>query len=188
MDATPQRPPPGGSPSRRGFATGYAPNSGDMMVYGGGVATLIGVLATFVNGEPAFLILSLAGSFASFFYWPTIDTKRPQLGASEEGIYVAGIGIIGWGAVENWQVERHALRTMRLARLVITLDRPVSEALVRKEPFSLLRALSTKNAKVRGGQTIRVDLHTLGMAADDIERRLASLSAQRPSARGSRAR
>ncbi|MEM8852388.1 MAG: hypothetical protein AAGD34_01730 [Pseudomonadota bacterium] len=188
MDATPQRPPPGGSPSRRGFATGYAPNSGDMMVYGGGVATLIGVLATVVNGDPVFLIISLAGSFASFFYWPTIDTKRPQLGASDEGIYVGGIGVVGWDGVEDWRIERHALRTMRLARLVITLNRPLQDALVQAEPFSLLRLLSTKNAKVRGGQTIRVDLHTLAMGADDIERRLASLSSQRPSARGSSAR
>ena len=90
-EALPPEPGPGGGgpgappPSGR-FATGYRKNSGDMMVYGGGVLTLVGVLATVVNAEPAFMLASLAGTFSAFYFWPTLDTRRPQLGADQRGI------------------------------------------------------------------------------------------------------
>jgi hypothetical protein len=146
-----------------------------MMVYGGGVLTLIGVLATVVNGSPVFMLASLGGTASAFYFWPTMDTRRPQLGANAQGIYVARIGIIRWEAIAEWKVERQALRTMQLATLAIRLERPLPEALEAAEPVPLVDRFTSRNARV-SGDTVRVTLHTLAMPEDEIEARLAALS------------
>jgi len=165
----------GSSPAGRGFAVGYRKNSGDMMVYGGGVVTLIGVLATVVNAQPVFMLGSLAGTLSAFYFWPTLDTRRPQLGADARGIYVARVGLIRWDAIADWRVERRALRTMNLATLEIRLERPLREALEAAEVVPFAERLTAKNEKI-SAQTIRVTLHTLAMPDDEIEARLRSLS------------
>lgn len=158
----------------RAFATGYRAHSGDMMVYGGGVVTLVGVIATFVNGNPAFLVASLAGSLSSLYFWPTVDVRQPQLGANSDGIYVARIGVIGWPSVETMVVQRRALRTMNLATLFVTLNRPLSDALLVPEEVPLSMRYTARNARV-SGKTVRVELHTLAMPVDAIETRLRAL-------------
>jgi hypothetical protein len=165
----------GAAPAGRGFAVGYRKNSGDMMVYGGGVVTLIGVLATVVNAQPVFMLASLAGTLSAFYFWPTLDARRPQLGADPRGIYVARVGLISWDAIADWRVERRALRTMNLATLEIRLKCPLREALEAAEVVPLAERLTARNEKV-SAQTIRVTLHTLAMPDDEIEARLRSLA------------
>lgn len=165
---------PGGPPPARGFAVGYRKHSGDMMVYGGGVLTLIGVLATLVNAQPVFMLASLAGTFSAFYFLPTLDTRRPQLGADPRGIYVARVGLIRWDAVADLRVERRALRTMRLATLEIRLSRPLPEALEAADRPPLAERIAARNEKVTD-RAIRVTLHTLSMPDDEIEARLRSL-------------
>jgi len=146
-----------------------------MMVYGGGVLTLVGVLATVVNAEPAFMLASLAGTFSAFYFWPTLDTRRPQLGADQRGIYVARVGLVRWDAIADWRVERRALRTMRLATLEIRLSTRLPEALAAADSPPLTERLSARNEKVSGDR-IRVTLHSLAMPDNEIEARLRSLS------------
>lgn len=176
MDAS--VPPTGGEPGPmeppRAFATGYKPNSGDMMVYGGGAMTIVGVLATVLNAEPAFLLASLAGTGSAFYYTPVLDTRTPQLGASADGIYVARIGIIAWPAVQRLHVRRQALRTMNLAWLEIDLDPALPDALAAAETVPLAQRFTARNAKTNG-QRVEVTLHTLAMPPDAIEARLKAL-------------
>ena len=177
MDATPTPPRPQRPSGERAFATGYRAHTGDMMVYGGGVLTLIGVLATVVNGNPLALGASFVGSLSALYFWPTLDTRRAQLGASRQGVFVARIGIIPWSAVHELRVERRALRTMRLATLHITTDRPPLEAVSAADVVPLSERFTARNARV-SGRTIKVQLHTLAMPIDAIEQRLRRLRAQ----------
>lgn len=164
----------GGSNAPQAFATGYKPHSGDMMVYGGGAVTLVGVLAAFVNTAPSFLLASLAGTFSAFYFWPTLDTRQPQLGADVHGLYVARIGTIGWAAVRRMTVRRRALRTMSLATLVIELDPPLPEALLAGDPVPLSLRFTARNARAHG-RRVEVQLHTLAMPVDAVEARLTAL-------------
>ncbi|WP_075222212.1 hypothetical protein [Acuticoccus yangtzensis] len=178
MDASPpDHHQPGGEPAPqmpRAFATGYKPHSGDMMVYGGGVVTLIGVLAAFVNGTPAFFLLSLAGTFCAFYFRPTLDNRRPQLGADVNGLYVARFGKIPWSRVADIHVEHHALRTMRLATLVIVPKGTIAEAVETPETLRLVERLTARNARAKNG-VIRVPLHALAMDPVEVETRLRAL-------------
>ncbi len=181
MDATvPPRPEGGGGggdPSApQAFAVGYKAHGGDLMVYGGGALTLIGVLATLINGQPGFLIASIIGSLSALYFQPTMDLKAPQLGANAAGLYVARVGFIPWAEVAEIHVERKALRTMRLATLVIATTRPFAEAVSEPERIPPLRHLTSRNARMSGGK-LRVPLHTLAMNPDVIEARLKALQA-----------
>ena len=179
MDAIPE---PGGGGGRgdgdgpRAFATGYRPHTGDMMVYGGGAMTIVGVLAAVVNAHPGFLIASLVGTASAFYFRPTLDLKSPQLGAGPEGVYVARIGIIRWDRMAEMRVEHHALRTMRLATLIIVPDGPLRDCLAERERVPLLERIQSRNARVRGG-AVRVPLHPLAMPVDVIEARLDAMRA-----------
>ncbi|MEM8551014.1 MAG: hypothetical protein AAGF45_01430 [Pseudomonadota bacterium] len=177
MDAeTPPERPGGGSGGEgpKAFAVGYKAHSGDMMVYGGGALTLIGVLAAVLNGAPSFLLASLAGSLSALYFYPTLDVRTPQLGANIEGLYVARIGVIPWSEIKQIHVHHHALRTMHLATLIVTTARPLSEAVSIKETLSPVQRVTARNVKVKGN-TIRVSLHTLALPPQSIERRLRTL-------------
>ncbi|RAH98237.1 hypothetical protein DLJ53_26350 [Acuticoccus sediminis] len=178
MDALPpDHPRPDREPQMpRAFATGYKAHSGDLMVYGGGVMTLIGVLATVVNGTPVFLLISLVGTAMALYFWPTVDTRRPQLGADVNGIYVARFGILPWDKVADLRFEHHALRTMRLSTLVIVPSVPLAEAIVQPDPVPLAERFASRNARLKKG-TIHVPLHPLAMPIDDIEARVTALRA-----------
>ncbi|MEO1105269.1 MAG: hypothetical protein AAFW98_16310 [Pseudomonadota bacterium] len=176
MDATPMHGGSGGGPSRgpQSFAVGYRPHTGDMMVYGGGVLTLIGVLATVVQGSPIFLLASIAGSVSAFYFAPTLDLRSPQLGADAGGLFIARVGVIPWDAVREIRVEKRALRTMHLATLYLRTDGPVYEVVVHADPVTPLQRVSARNARV-SGDTVRVSLHTLALSAEAIEIRLRAL-------------
>ncbi|MEM9222012.1 MAG: hypothetical protein AAGB11_06370 [Pseudomonadota bacterium] len=182
MDATPA----GGGPGRKepgapkAFAVGYRPHTGDMMVYGGGALTLVGVLATVVQGSPVFLLASLAGSVSALYFQPTLDVHAPQLGADAKGLFIARVGIIPWDHVAELRVERRALRTMHLSTLVVRTIGPVYEAVSAPDTLPLLRRFSARNANV-SGDTARVTLHTLALSTEAIELRLHALyTASRP--------
>lgn len=166
----------GGGMTPRAFAVGYKPHAGDLMVYGGGALTLVGVLATVVNGTPAFLLASIVGSLSAFYFHPTIDLATPQLGADTHGIFVARVGLVPWAEVAEIRVERRALRTMRLATLILRTRRPLSEAVAKPERVSLLARLTARNAKASGDH-VRVPLHTLAVSPEAIETRLRALYA-----------
>ena len=178
MDAIPpEHPRPEREPKLpRAFATGYRAHMGDMMVYGGGVLTIIGVLATFINAAPVFLLISLAGTISAAYFRPTIDTQRPQLGADVNGIYVARFGILPWERVADMRIEYHALRTMQLSTLVIVPSGPLSEAIVQPDQVPLAERFASRNARLKAGE-IRVPLHPLAMKPEDIEARLKALRA-----------
>ncbi|GAB5377005.1 MAG: hypothetical protein AcusKO_34670 [Acuticoccus sp.] len=185
MDDTPLPPGDGnggdgggeGRGTPRAFAAGYRAHSGDLMVYGGGALTLIGVLATVVQGTPVFLVASLVGTLSALYFQPTIDLKTPQLGANQHGIYLARIGFIPWEEITEIRVEHRALRTMRLATLIVRTGRPLAEAVSEPDRVSVLARFTARNARVSHNGTIRAPLHTLSMDPPVIETRLRALYA-----------
>jgi hypothetical protein len=62
---------------------------------------------------------------------------------------------------------------MRLATLVIRIDRPLEEAVETPDAMTPAERLTARNARV-SGETVRVTLHTLAMPVDEIEARLAA--------------
>lgn len=182
MDDTPDGPGDGrGGGEERGtpraFAVGYRAHSGDLMVYGGGALTLIGVLATVVQGTPVYLLASIVGTLSALYFQPTIDLKTPQLGANQQGLYLARIGFMPWEEIAEIRVERRALRTMNLATLIVRTAHPLAQSVTEPDRVPFLARFTSRNARVSRDGTIRAPLHPLAMNPDVIETRLRALYA-----------
>ena len=160
-----------GPGSPRAFAAGYERQSGDMLVYGGLAVAGIGVVAALVNGSDAFLIATAAGFASAAYFWPLVERRRPQLGASAAGLYVDRIGIIGWPAIEAIDLHETMLRTMRLSTLRVRLRVPLEKAVAVAEPVPLSKRFTTRNWKL-SGNVLEVRLHTLSMRPDDVYERI----------------
>lgn len=165
---SPQRPLAAGP-----FAVGYKPHQGDMMVFGGGALTIFGVVGSFVHATPLGFIASAIGTLSAVYFVPTMDVKSPQLGANQDGLFIGKVGVLPWSAVRSMHVQYRALRTMRLATLIVQTDGKVADALERSDG-TFWGKLTATNARV-SGDTVRVHLHTLALAPQDIEQRLIAL-------------
>jgi len=159
----------------RSFLVGYRAHNGDMMVFGGIMMIFVGILATVVRTSPGFLVASVVGALSAFYFRPTLDLKTPQLGASRNGLYIARVGIIPWEEVAEIRVVHRALRTLRLATLVVRTGRPLGEAVSQPDRLTLLQRITARNARVVSGAEVHVPLHTLAMSAREIEERLRAL-------------
>lgn len=164
----------GGEP--QSFAVGYRPHTGDMMVYGGGMMTLVGVMAAVVQGSPVFFLISIVGSLCALYFHPTIDLRTPQLGADTQGIFIARFGMIPWAEIAEIGVQHRALRTMHLSTLIVRTRRPLQEAIAVPDRIGMVRRLSAANARRKGG-AIHVSLHTLALPPEAIGERLDALQA-----------
>lgn len=170
-DFQPEEPPSG--PDKASFAVGYKPHQGDMMVFGGGAMTVFGVIATIVHGTPMGFIASAIGTASAAYFVPTMDVRSPQLGANGDELFIAKVGVLPWGQIDSMHVQYRALRTMRLATLIVRTRGKVGDAVSRTDG-TFWGKFTARNARV-GGNTVKVQLHTLAMAPQDIERRLLAL-------------
>ena len=168
-----------GAQAPRAFSAAYARNGGEALVYGGVFFLVLGVAAAVVNGEAGFLVLSLAGLASSFYFYPTVDHRAPQVAASSRGLYVDRIGTIPWPAIRRVRLRRQALRTMRLAYLTVEVDGRLEEAVIEPASPPLPLRLMTRNWR-RLPHGLEIRLHTLDRPAEDIhaaiERFLAARS------------
>lgn len=158
-------------PMPKAFAVGYDLRSGEALVYGGAVLIIIGSLVTIVRGEPFALVLSLVGLGAVFYFRPLVETRRPQLGANMQGLYVERIGVIGWGAIAELDVFETNLRTMHFTKLIVRLASPLEQAVVEPEPVPWWRHWMSRNWVLKGDR-LEIKLDTLKAEPGAVVRRL----------------
>lgn len=163
-----------GAPDR--FATGFSSLTGELFVYGALFMAGICVLAVLLRGQPGFFAGALAGLMSAFYFYPFIDTKNAQLGADARGLYVGGLGMIGWRAIEDFQIVRTAVRTVEKAELRVRLNTPLQEALVMQDEVSWWRRLMARNWWVKGNDEVTVRLEHLRSTPDEIEAEINRLS------------
>jgi hypothetical protein len=161
----------GPEPVPRSFAVGYNPSGGEIYVYGGASLIVIGCIITAVQGHPAALLLSLVGLGSTLYYRPLMEPRRPQLGASMQGLYVERIGIIGWRAISDIDMTETYIRTMRFTRLVVTLSMPLDKATVQPEVVTSWRRYTSRNWSIKGNR-LEIKLDTLRADPEVVLRRV----------------
>ncbi len=159
------------------FAVGYRKGTGEGLVYGGLFAAALGGVAIATGSGPAFLVLVAAGLAATFHYYPLVEARRPQLGANGDGLFIEGIGFIDWAEIADLELYRTSVRSIALTNLIVTLTRPLEDAVVRREKQPVWRALMTRSYTRKAPTRLEVPLHTLQGPADEI---FARLRAYRP--------
>lgn len=156
----------------RPFAVGYRKGTGDGLVYGGLFAAALGALAFGMGSGTGFLLLTLAGLAGTYHFYPLVEARRPQLGANEDGLFVAGIGFIDWAEVADLELFRTSVRSIVMNNLIVTLARPLEDAVVKHEKLAPWRALMARCYKRKSPLRLEISLHPMRGDADEIYTRL----------------
>lgn len=159
----------------RPFAVGYQRGAGEGLVFGAAVAGILCVVAAFLQNSPVPLAgLLPAGLFAYRFY-PLIETKRPQLGANIDGLFIEGAGFVDWRAIAQVDLFQSSVRNIRIAALRVTLNRSLEDAVAKPIARPFWRRLMTRSWKVRrwpGGDGLEIELHPLAGDPHEILERV----------------
>ncbi len=99
--------------------------------------------AAVVTGSTLWLVLGVAAAGVTYYNIPLIE-RRPIVGANQYGIFIQGLGLIRWGAIDSIELTELAVRASTIHELQISLKTRLSSALVtdwRKQSFwrSLMR-------------------------------------------------
>lgn len=156
-----------------GYTVRYGKEKGQFRVFIMAGAGLLLTIAAFFQGSELLLGLGVAALGAAYYFFPLIETERPRLGANQYGIFVEGLGLIGWRSVESIETIHIAVRTIMTHELQIKLSVPLQRALLadwRKMAF--YRLLMRLPWTMGHSNTIRINLEPFGDTPDEIERTL----------------
>lgn len=165
--------PSGGIDHTRGYTVRYGHEKGQFRVFVLAGIGLAFIAAAFYTGSEIVLAIGIAALATAYYYFPLIESDRSRLGANEYGIFIEGLGLIGWRSIESINAVNIAVRTMMTHELQIKLSQPLERALVadwRKMP--LHRLLMRLPWTMSHNNTIRVNLEPFGDPPDEIERTL----------------
>lgn len=151
------------------FATGFKRTTGDVFVFG---ALFIGALAAgygLVFGIDGYFIVTAVCLASAWYYSPYLDTKNAQLGADSRGIYVGGLGLIDWAAIENVSLIRQAVRRVERAAVHITLNRPLDQSLLVADKAPWWANLKVRNWSFSRDGVVKVRLEQFKATSNEIE-------------------
>ncbi len=156
-----------------GYTVGYGREKGQFRVFVLSGVGIIFTTAAFYTGSELLLAIGVAALGTAYYFFPLIETGRARLGANEYGIFIEGLGLIGWRSIEKIELIQIAVRTIINYEMQITLKQPVERALLadwRKMP--IYRLLMRLPWTMGHSNTIRVPLEPFAEPADEIERTL----------------
>jgi hypothetical protein len=154
------------------FAVGYRKGSGEGLVYGGLFIAAIGAMAFLAGSGAGFLVVTAAGLVATFHFYPLVEAGRPQLGANDDGLFIEGIGFIDWAEIAELELFRTSVRSIMMTNLIVTLARPLGDAVIKREKQEWWRVLTTRCYKPTAPQQLLIPLHPLQGEPDEIFKRL----------------
>ncbi|MTI42693.1 hypothetical protein JM93_02903 [Roseibium hamelinense] len=168
------------------FAIGFEKSNGEAMVYGSLVLGVIFLGASFAAGIPLLALAAIVPLGISFWHYPMIEKKQPQLGANNEGLFVERIGFIDWGAIRSLDLKTTSVRNIELTSLNILLNRSLEASIAKKQGFPFWKRIMMKNWKrhqrEHGRDMISIQLHTLTKKPEDILDSITAFEASRPQA------
>ena len=157
------------------FAVGFDEKSGEMLVYGGYVATFVLLVAALTRAEPAFAAASLVSLGVALYHRPMVERGKTQLMISSLGIAVSGLGTLPWEAIARTEITHHAVRTIPNAHLRIHLRAPLGDVLMRESGRRVPAWLFYRCWRVRDDDQVVVKLEPLATVAADVDKALSTL-------------
>lgn len=127
------------------------------------------IAAAVYNESLILLLLGFMAACGALYNFPLIETGRPRLGAGQYGLFVEGLGLVDWRAVDHIEILPDLIRGLELEVLEIGLKTDVENALIidwRKRPiWRVAMRLPWKMPKPR---TIRITLGVLDRPSEEI--------------------
>lgn len=121
-----------------GYSVAYKRSDIAFPVIAAAIMTVGFSAAAFGSGQPFWLIFAVASAAATYHNFPLLETGRPTIGANQYGMFIQGLGLIGWRSISRIDLVPVANRSMTVSQLRIALAIPMASALVadwRKRPW-----------------------------------------------------
>lgn len=146
----------------------YGKKTAETMVYGASAIAALTFFIAFLTGTPFLVILGVVAACVAFFYSPYMRKDDPPLVIENRGIYLSGIGVIGWDAMEQVAYKTFAVRTLLNPTLLIKLKKPLPSGLVEKDKPSFPARYLAKCWRIEKETTIKVPMQPFEQPHDTI--------------------
>lgn len=158
-----------------GYSVTYGGEEIEAPVYVVALLAAALLAAGFVTGGTLWLALGVAAAGVTYYNVPLLE-RRPTMGANQYGIFIQGLGLIRWRAIDSIDLVEVAMRANTTHELQIGLKERLSSALVtdwRKQPFwrSLMRLPWTMSRS----NVVGVNLDPFNKEPDEVHRTLLRL-------------
>lgn len=161
---------------QQGFALPYAADKGNFRFYVMAVAAVLLITAYILAGGHAILlVLGVGAGCVAYYFYPLIE-RKPRFGANQYGIFIDGLGVIAWRAVDDIVLRTYAVRTLENKELHIRLNRDLDRALMvdwRRLP--IYRLLMRLPWSMTHDNVIRIKLEPFGPEPGQIHRAITRI-------------
>jgi hypothetical protein len=154
-----------------GYAVAYDREEIQFPVYVLAVGSVALLIAAFIRENVFLFAFAVVVGCIAYHNYPLLETGRPRLAASRHGLFIEGLGLLQWRAVEHIDIIPVVVRAIIYHELEILLNQPLASALAvdwRSRPLhrTLMRLPSSLSSK----NTIRIPLDVLDRPAHEIHR------------------
>jgi hypothetical protein len=158
-----------------GYSVTYGREEIQAPVYVVALLSAAFLAAAIVTGSTLWLVLGVASAGIAYYNVPLIE-RRPIVGANQYGIFIQGLGLIRWSAIDSIELVELAVRASTIHELQIGLKTRLSSALVadwRKQSF--WRSLMRLPWSMARSNVIGVNLEPFNQEPGEIHRTLQRL-------------
>lgn len=123
-----------------------------------------------VKGIPLLAAVGVLPAAVAYYNLPLIETGRPRLGSGQYGLFIEGLGLVSWRAVDSIETVETIVRGVTAHELHIALRTPVPEALLADWRVRPLARRFMRLPWTFGSKTlIRIPLDILDRPAAEIQ-------------------
>jgi hypothetical protein len=115
--------------------------------------------ASLAEQNGVFILLGLLPGCFAFHNFPLLETGKPRIAANHEGLFIEGLGRVGWRFIEGISPAQVIVRGNAYTEADIALSAPLATALLDDaRNMRLARRLMRRPYYLKSGPTIRVPL------------------------------
>jgi len=153
-----------------GYTIGYDQEDIHFPIYAMTAFAVLLVLGGVLKGVPLLAVIAILPAAVAYYNLPLIESGRPRIGSGQYGLFIEGLGLVSWRAVDSIETIELVERGGTTHDLIINLKKPVSEALLadwRSRP--LLRRPMRLPWRLESKTEIRIPLDVLDRPSAEIK-------------------
>jgi hypothetical protein len=153
-----------------GYTVGYDQDDVHFPVYAMTALAVALILAGIFKGVPILIVVGLLPAAVAYHNLPLLESGRPRIGSGQYGLFIEGLGLVSWRAIDSIDTIENIERTGTSNDLIINLKQPIPEALLadwRSRPW--LRWPMRLPWHLASKTEIRIPLNVLDRPAPEIK-------------------
>ncbi len=153
-----------------GYTVGYDQEEVHFPIYAMTALAVVLIVAGVVKGFPILSAVGLLPAAVAYYNLPLLESGRPRIGSGQYGLFIEGLGLVSWRAIDSIETLELVERTGHSLDLVIGLKTPIPEALLadwRSRP--LLRRPMRRPWRMASKTEIRIPLDVLDKPPAEIK-------------------